>query len=211
MRHPAPPSSVTTTDGSCRSPSSRRTTEWGPRDGPRTPPAPGSAPATPWRSSPPAARRPPSGGLRVPDVAMQPPPAGGPLPDDDVLDVRRGALTARRLEAERRVAHLARGVTVDVEVDGLQGDVPEAHVLHHGRPQLSDAVLAAHDGAVGRQRHGGPRVQRRESIGILGAHRILEHAIDLADVDQAHGVDSSVAGRPYAVSLLRRRYPLVGV
>src|SRR3989475_3565937 len=163
MRRPAPPSSVTTTDGSCRSSSSRRTTnKWG---APHTPPALGSAPAKPWRSSSPAARRPPSGGLRVPDVAMQPPPAGGPLPGDDVLYVRRGALTARRGEAEHRVAHLARGVTVDRQVDGLQGDVPEAHVLHHARPQLSDAVLTAHDGAVGRQRHGGPRVQRREAVG----------------------------------------------
>src|SRR5882724_13224685 len=106
------------------------------------------APHTPQRSAAPRRSRGaprPSGGLRVPDVAMQPPLAGGPLPDDDVLDAHRGALAARWGEAERRLAHLARGVTVDVdvEVDGLQRDVPEAHVLDHGRPQLSDAVLAA--------------------------------------------------------------------
>src|SRR6267142_2204811 len=120
MRRPAPRSSVTTTDGSFRSPSSRRMTEWG---APRWPPTQSS------------------GGLRVPDVAMQSPLAGGPLPDDDVLDVHRGALAGRWIQAERRLAHLARGVTVDVEVDGLQRDVPEAHVLDDGRPQLSDACL----------------------------------------------------------------------
>src|SRR4030095_15098479 len=102
-------------------------------------------------------------------------------------------------------ADLVAGVAGLLEVERLEPDVLEPHLLRRRPPHLLDRLPAFHRRAVRRKRDGVEGVERRESVQISLAGGVLELAIDRGDLRQAHGPPPAGDLRPDPPHLTARR------